>query len=323
MADYSFSNGLSVPVDVVKTIEAFSGSEAEPSTSYSPEQDADPALNGQPDIGQLVNAHMTLSSLVRPARPKTIYQLYKGQNIKSWQRFLGPVSIIRQMMIALIVSLAAFILLALMPQVSVGAGDILESDGLKLLLNLLFYIAAAGLGAGFAALYKANSYIAKGTFDSTYDASYRIRFCLGLIAGLVLSVMVSDKALHVSQGVVSGAVDPNANSIYGFMDTALLRPMLAMLGGFSADLLYTILHRLVETVESLFKGSTKNLIDLKQLEVDALLASSKVQAQIDLAVKLLKLQQQVGGMADPAEIQTRIDQLLNEVMPAAGQANPT
>jgi len=309
MANFSFANGLHVPVNVAKAIDEFTD------TDSSPKESDTAPVKAKPDLERLVTAHHVLSFLIKPALPRTILLLDCEQNTGSWLKILGPVSIIRQMMVALIFSLAAFIFLAISPDVSVGAGDILESDGLKLLQNLLFYIAAAGLGAGFAALYKANSYIAQGTFDPTYDASYRIRFCLGLIAGLVLSVMVSDTALQAAGGTTSAGT----NAQYSILDPTLLRTMLAMLGGFSAGLLYTILNRLVETVESLFKGSTKNLVDMKQQEADVQLAASKVQSQINIASKLTKLQREMGGDISPADIQAKIDKLLNEVMPDAGK----
>ncbi|MFW2373813.1 MAG: hypothetical protein ACN4GM_11885 [Gammaproteobacteria bacterium] len=307
MAEYSFANGLQVPVNVAKTIDVFTDA------YFSPEESDTTPVKAKPDLDRLITAHHVLSSLVKPALPRTILLLDCEQNTDSWLKILGPVSIIRQMMVALILSLAAFIFLALSRDITEGAGDILKSGGSKLLQNLLFYIAAAGLGAGFAALYKANSYIAQGTFDPTYDASYRIRFLLGLVAGLVLSVMVSDNALQASGGTAS----VGENSEYG-INPALLRPMLAMLGGFSAGLLYTILNRLVETVESLFKGSTQNFIDMKQQEADTQLAASKAQSQISIATKLIELQREMGGDISPADIQAKIDKLLNEVMPDAG-----
>jgi len=196
-------------------------------------------------------------------------------------------------MMASIISLVLFVVFVLSADVSTsvaGGENILALDGLKLLNNLVFLISAAGLGAGFAALYKANSFITQGTFDPTYHVSYWIRFFLGLIAALVLSVMVSGDALDAHQG--STQAD---STLYAFLDPGLLRPMLAMLGGFSADLLYTIMNRLVETVESLFRGSTKNFIAVKQEEANALLAASKVQSKIDVALKLLKFQQELKG----------------------------
>ena len=304
MAEYAFANGLPVPVGTINTIEGY----ANPPAADTPDTAAAP-----PDLGGLVAAHQVLANLIKPALPRTILLLDSEQKSGNTWRFLGPVAIIRQMMIASFVSMACFILLALSPDVTVGAGDILKSNGLPLLENLLFYIAAAGLGAGFAALYKANSYITQGTFDPTYHTSYWIRFFLGLIAGLVLSVMISDDAL-------GGGVKAASSTNNGFIDPAFARPMLAMLGGFSADLLYTVLNRLVETVASLFQGSAKTLIEMKAQEAESQLAANKAQTQIDLAAKLVKLQQEVAAGANPGDIQAKIDALLSSVMPGSGQA---
>lgn len=307
MAEYSFANGYQVPVDVVKTIDEcthffeVSNSNPEETSAEKPE----PTF----DLEPLTKAHQILSELVKPALPRTILLLDKERHSKNVWNFLGPVPIIRQMIVASLISLLSFIGLAMTPDVTVGAGDILSTDGFPLLENLLFFIAAAGLGASFAALYKVNSYLKRGTFDSIYNTSYWIRFGLGLIAGLVLSVMISDHVLNAPSAAATTA------TIEGFLDPKLLRPMLAILGGFSADLLYTILSRLVETVESLFKGSTQNLIEMKQQEAETNLATQKAQSKITIAAQLVKLQQSIGAEANPAEIQAKIDQLLNDVIP--------
>ena len=114
-----------------------------------------------------------------------------------------------------------------------------ESNGIPLLLNLLFLLTAAGLGACFAALFQANRYIADCTFDTKFESSYWIRLILGLMAGLILSQMIP-----LSEG---------SNAI------AVTKPTLAMLGGFSAAVVYRIMHRLVEAVESLVKGETRDI----------------------------------------------------------------
>ena len=311
MAEYCFANGQSVPVEIVRTLDEFTGSFHDGATGD------DPSDQEKLEIEPLVDAHRTLADIVKPALPRTILLLNNERNSDSFWHFLGPVAVIRQMMMASTISLIIFVLFALWPEVNTryiatqGAGkNILDLHGTALLINLIFYISAAGLGAGFAALYKANRYITEGTFDPTYHASYWIRFSLGLIAGLVLSVMVSGNALDAHHGLPG-----DANALDTFLDPGLLRPMLAMLGGFSADLLYTILSRLVETVESLFRGSTKNLMDRKQQEADAQIAAGKIHSQLSLAAKLVKLRQELEGEVNPAEIQAKIDKLLTETMP--------
>ncbi|MFZ3018703.1 MAG: hypothetical protein WA056_09640 [Gallionella sp.] len=318
MAEYALSNGNQVPVDVLKTIDRFGSLHPSKRTKEAHDE---PGI----DLEPLIVAHQTLSAIVKPALPRTLLLLDREQDCNSRWLILGPVPIIRQMMVASLISLTAFIALSLSPDVAADAGNMLRSNGLVLLQNLLFFLAAAGLGAGFAALYKANSFIMQGTFDPSYHSSYWIRFCLGLISGLVLSVMASDHVLS-TQGAITGALDAasavaaaSTMESNSFMDPAFIRPMLAMLGGFSAELLYTILNRLVETVGSLFQGSTRNLLDMKQQETETRLATSKAQGQIELATKLVKLQQDVGNAANPAEIQAKLDQLLKDVIPDGGK----
>ena len=135
----------------------------------------------------------------------------------------------------------------------IGAGTIFSLDGIPLLLNLFLYVSAAGLGASFAGLYKANQYITNGTFDPAYSASYWIRFFLGLISGLMLAVLISKNTM---EGIT-------------LLEDGVIRPLLGIVGGFSADLLYTFLSRMVESLKSLFEGSVKQAVDLKVQEMQA------------------------------------------------------
>jgi len=297
MAEYALANGNKVPASVIKTIESFTVK-----SDNVVEEEA--SVRQDLDIEDLVVAHGILVKLVEPAKPKTILLLDMEQKAKGIFKFLGPVALIRQMMIAAILSLAFFVILAMTEAVSVNAGNIMSQFGPNLLINLLFYLAAAGLGASFAGLYKANSYITKGTFDPTYHASYWIRFFLGLIAGLVLAVMVSEDYFSKN---VSGDV--------AFLEQGIVRPMLAMLGGFSADLTYTILSRLVETFQSLFMGSAKNMIESKEQELKASLATSQGQQQVAMASNLVNLQQAVGNGAGVEDVKNKINNMLEEVMP--------
>lgn len=307
MADYALTQGRQVPAAVITAIDV----SAAPDTAQA---DIGGTVAPLPDAAALTAAHQTLVELVKPALPQTLLLLDQERSSGGLWNYLGPIPIIRHMMIASLFSLVSFIGLALSPDVTVGAGDILKSDGLKLLLNLLFFISAAGLGAGFYALYKANGYITQGTFDPAYHASYWIRFWLGIISGLVMSVMISDTAL----GGVATSGPAATQTSSNFFDPAFMRPMLAMLGGFSADLLFTIMNRLVETVESLFIGSAKELLEKKKQEGEAQLAANMVQHRIEIAAKLVKLQQELGGTVSPDDIQAKLDKLLNDVLPTTG-----
>jgi hypothetical protein len=110
-------------------------------------------------------------------------------------------------------------------------------------------MSAAAMGGCFHALFIAHTYIGRGTYDPRFESSYWMRIGLGIIAGLVLSQMIP---IGPELDSVSGeATQASAASVFS-------KPLLALLGGFSATLVYTILQRLVETVESLFNSKTGN-----------------------------------------------------------------
>lgn len=296
MAEYALSTGHKVPSSVIRTLD-----EVEPTVTAT---DQPPPLS-EKHIDALLQAHNTLSRIVDPAMPRTILLLDMEQEAGGLWRFLGPISLIRQMMVAALISLLLFIVLGLSPNVNQDGGNILSSDGLPLLQNLLFFLAAAGLGASFHGLYKANSYITAGTFDPTYHASYWIRFFLGLIAGLFLSVLISEKAFNTSGGT------------NGLLEEGIVRPLLAMLGGFSADLGYTILNRLVETTESLFRGSAKHLVDTRVQQEKLEMDSQVGQQQLRLASELLQIQGLMATGEAPESARRRLDKLVTELLPAA------
>lgn len=294
MAEYALTNGLQIPASAISTLEQV--------TAQDLAQQNRGSASNTPLIEALVGIHATLSQLISPAKPRTIVLLDEENKADGPLRFLGPVSLIRQLMIASLICLALFIGLVLSPWVNATAGNILKDQGMPLFVNLMLYLAAAGLGASFSALYKANYYITQGNFDPTYHASYWIRFFLGLISGLLLSVLISDKVFEA------------ANMQHTLLEPGIIRPLLAILGGFSADVAYTVLNRLVETFESLFRGSTKEQINNQVKEEKQKLVSTQNQQQMKLVKDLSNLQQQL-TKDGKAEQVAAVNSLLNEVAP--------
>ena len=131
-----------------------------------------------------------------------------------------------------------------------------------------------GLGACFAGLFQANRYIANNTFDPKFESSYWIRIVLGLMAGIILAELIPLNLL--SESGTSGSESGGSSSI-----AALGKPVLALLGGFSAAAVYRIIARIVDALESLVRGDTKdamaardqvnNLASLTQDEKEAIL----------------------------------------------------
>ncbi|HKL08457.1 MAG TPA: hypothetical protein VJ896_06770 [Bacteroidales bacterium] len=100
------------------------------------------------------------------------------------------------------------------------------------ILSLLF---ASGLGAGFYTLSTARKYLVKRTFDPSYNPTYLIRFLLGISAGTILALIFKD--------------------VITLNDFKFSAEILAVVGGFSADAVSTILERVAELIVAVFKGT--------------------------------------------------------------------
>ncbi len=298
MAEHALANGNKVPPELVNIIESYTTV----SDVTGEEKNLGNLLRNDVCIDRLVDVHNALAKIVEPAKPRTILLLDMEQRTTGFWKFLGAVSLVRQMIVVAAFCLVLFIVIGLSGDVNQNAASILEGKGLSLLFNLLFYLSAAGLGASFAGLYKANAYITEGTFDTTYHASYWIRFLLGLIAGLIMAVMISGET-----------VEATANA-KGLLEHGIIRSLLAMLGGFSADLVFTILSRFVETLESLFRGSSKNMISAGIEKKSVQTAKEQAQKDIQIVSNLMKAQQTITGESKPEEVKQKLDLLIKDIM---------
>ncbi|HEX2058014.1 MAG TPA: hypothetical protein VHI71_06555 [Actinomycetota bacterium] len=209
MARHALATGRAIPE---WTVELLAGVES----------GSDAAAERLPD---LVRAHGELAAIVAPARPEALLLLERERRRGGILRSLGPVRLVRQLIVASVLFLAAFVASSLSPYVDDAGGDIFATSGYALLANQLFLLSAAGVGACFAALFRVNRYLTEGTYDPRYDASYWIRFLLGLIAGVVLAALIP-------------------------VEGEFTRPLLALGGGFAAPVVYRILTRIVEGLES-------------------------------------------------------------------------
>jgi hypothetical protein len=295
MAEFSLSKGKSVPASVIKNIEAIE--------DHGPSDHGEsgiPKIRKDLDITDLIETHEFLVRLIEPATPQTVLLLDRERKNQSALKFLGTVSLIRQLMMAVLISLFIFVALMASPYIDGAklADDVLSAEGTDQLVRLAFYMSSAGLGASFAALYKANYYISKGTYDPTYQSSYWIRFTLGIIAGLLLALLISEKSMQ-GEGLLSNGV---------------ARPLLAILGGFSADLLYTFLNRMEETFKSLFVSNTQDILDAKAIEGKAKLAGLEVDGRMKLAQNLMEVQQQIGETTDPEQLKQQLNDLLQNLI---------
>ncbi len=251
---------------------------------------------------QALNLHKQLSKKVAPAKPKTILLLYQESEKKKWFSFLGQVSLVRRLMVTTIFSLIIFVLISLSSFVdgeSLSKG-VLNNHGINLLFNLFFIISAAALGGCFSNLFQANKFITEGTFDPKYESSYWIRILLGLIAGLMLAVIIPATG-NVNLGEGKGL--------------HLTIPLLAMLGGFSAALVYRILTRIVWAVESLFVGKQDDASQQKILNMQTLHEQEQMIEQQNTFQDLMKIKAEIGSEKGNEKVVKLIDETMNKIMP--------
>jgi hypothetical protein len=115
---------------------------------------------------------------------------------------------------------------------------------------------------------------------------------------LLLAILISEKSIQDD----------------GLLSKGITRPLLAILGGFSADLLYTFLNRMEETFKSLFVSASQDIIDAKTIEGKAKLAGLEVDGRMKLAQNLMQVQQQLGTTSDPEEVKQQLNDLLQNLI---------
>jgi hypothetical protein len=285
MASYALASGLRVPPAALQSV-----AEADERSNGASQA----ALDAQ-QWRRLVQAHDQLVQAVSPATPRTLLLLSEDAADGKLQ-MRGAVPLGRRMLGVSATLLAVFLLTALSPKVSNSSGDIFRQSGTDLLVNELFLLSAAGIGAAFAALFTANRYIAQGTYDPKYEASYWVRFVLGLIAGIVLSSLIPIKS-----GADGGQ--------------SFTRPFLALLGGFSAAVVFRILERVVNTLESLVRGDSSDGDGIKKRLAASEASQQRTQDQLRVSASLIKLRQQLAAGVPSEHLVVSIDSLLDDMLP--------
>jgi hypothetical protein len=288
MAKYAFASGKKVPGSVAQAIEDFIDKE---SNQTNP---------SDYDTNELAKIHGQLVDIVAPATPRTLLYMERQAAKGGFLKIL-PVPLVRWLMLATVISIVILIGTSLSPNVN-GDLEWQTESGWALLLEELFVMSAAGIGACFFLLFQVSSYIREGTYDPAFNATYWIRFVLGIIAGLTLAMLIPLKS-----------------------DSALgefTKPTLAMLGGFSVAVVYRILVRLVDTVESLFRADTRDVLAAQEQTSQARYAEQEARNRIQIATKLTRLQQQIGDSPDPQALRAQLDAILNDIVPLEEEETP-
>jgi len=101
------------------------------------------------------------------------------------------------------------------------------------------------LGSCFQNLQKINAVIADGTHNPKFESTYWTRWAMGVISGIILSQLVYHLVLtHDSEGDVT----------VPWLSPTIGEPLLALLGGYSVDVVHRILSNLIDSFAGLFGG---------------------------------------------------------------------
>jgi hypothetical protein len=183
-----------------------------------------------------------------------------------------------------------------------------------LLFNLLFLLSAAGLGACFAGLFLANRYIANNTFDPKYEASYWIRIVLGLMAGIILAELIPLDLLG-GTGSLAAASGTGAEHTTASAVNTLGKPVLALLGGFSAAAVYRVISKIVDALESLVRGDNRENAAVLDQATKAQYQSQLAAQRLTLAANLTGIQQKIDRTGDSEELKRELDRVVSGLLP--------
>lgn len=303
-----------------------SGSRVPPSVIQAADGIERALQQGRPiDITALAGTHERLSRLVAPAKPGTLYLLdvafhQQGREPSS----LGPVKLVRDLVRVAMVCVAVFIVLSVVALVdahaSVDLFDVVHTPGeavrspadvhsmlvIKIILQRVFWLAAAGIGASFAMLFALNDQITARTFDPDETPAYWVKFFLGLVAGFILVALVPIDSGSGAQGATTST-------------QALGPPTVALLGGFSASAVYRILTRMVEALESVFTGGAREQAAAAEKGALSRAAEESSQGRMAVAGQLVDLQQQLAGGLSAEGAAARIQQVVAALVPTSSE----
>jgi hypothetical protein len=290
----------------------------------------------RPEAELLRSAHKSLCGLVAPALPRTVVATLRQPSgrldrvvaeafepVRPDLSWLGNVRLVRMMLALAMVLIPLFVALALAVGTDLNTQDgIFHGSFFSRLQAGSYLVVTSALGASFSALFKVKRYLDNMTYDDRYEPSYWTRWVLGLLAGIILAVLLTNLLPFDS---TSPDVDSPGTENAAFQLTV---PLLALVGGFSSDLVYRLLKRVIDAIEALMEGSAADRIEAATRDAEA---RSKNQAIADAAFvrqrtlanvqkeieSLLKLRDSVPDTADNQaareQIQTRMQELLTSL----------
>jgi hypothetical protein len=258
MVQHALSTGRTIPLEVIERLDrALSGTDSAVSVPTS----------GRPSIGELAReeaivggapaaetfplaslsvAHGALAQIIAPATPGSVLLTTEEYGTHPFWCALGALPLVRQMLALALISLLVLLGVSLSSDINVAnmSKTFLELEGYPLFVVEMFLLSAASLGSCFQNLQQLNSVISEEVYNPKLQSAYWTRWVMGMISGIILSQLVYDLLLgHVT------ATEPSTVGI----SPTVGEPMLALLGGYSVDVVHGILNRVVNAIGSFFR----------------------------------------------------------------------
>jgi hypothetical protein len=257
MAQLALNTGRTIPVEIVEGLDqALSApcalgavaTRARRSSDDAPKEQAGDSTAPAAEISPLASlsvAHAALAQIIAPATPEAVALLAAERATHPLWYALGPLPIVRQMFGLATLSLFVLLGIALSEQINVFnmGSTMLTLAGYPLLVKEAYLVSAASLGTCFQNLQKINIVVSDGTYDPKFQSTYWTRWVMGVVSGLILSQLIYVFLLR-SPPTEGSAVPATVG-----------QPLLALLGGYSSDLVQGILSHTIDTVASFFRVS--------------------------------------------------------------------
>jgi hypothetical protein len=289
---YAFSTRSVVPIEVmVRPDRAVSAADGLSVVAALDRPDETPtakaAAPGAPasEMSRFVSlavAHAGLALAIAPATPEAVLLMADERERHPLWSALGPLPLMRQMLGLALLSLVVLLAVSIDAAVDTKnvAKSLLELSGFPLLMVEGFLVSAASLGACFANLQRIDTFISAGTYDPRFPK--HLLDALG--NGGYFGGHTVEACVQFPSGAFGGRSQPGAAS-------ALARPILALVGGYSVDFVHGVLRRAINTVGNFFGVSTDPAADNQQrLAIAEAVAQKRLATTSELAALQRALQ---------------------------------
>lgn len=188
------------------------------------------------DTTALISDYNALSAAILPSTPESIKFIGKEFSgdisvVKSWE-----IPLVKKYIVLTVIALIALIGISLLPQVNSENQDksILALSGTTLFYNLLFICIASLLGVMFYILKNIKDKIDTVTLTPVDIFSFNISVIIGVVSGFIISELFA-----FTTSIMGSSIEVH-------------KMTLALLGGFSSDAIFTVLHSIVNKIKTIF-----------------------------------------------------------------------